>query len=186
MLIRFILVLVLAVTALPAFSMQEAENFTLKDYNGEEHQLTNYTDNKAIVVMFIATRCPVSNDYNDRMVELYNDYADKSVAFLGINSNKSEPVKEIKEHAEKHGFQFPVLKDHENVIADRFGATRTPEVYVLDPELNVVYHGRIDDSQRESQVETQDLRTALDQVLAGKPVSNPKTKAFGCTIKKVD
>ncbi len=184
--IRFIFVLALALVTLPALSMDQAENFTLNDYNGNKHELRDYTNNKAIVVMFIATRCPVSNDYNERMIELYEDYADKSVTFLGINSNKIEPVKEMKEHAEKHGFQFPVLKDHENVIADRFSATRTPEVYVLDPELNVVYHGRIDDSQRESQVESQDLRKALDEVLAGKPVSNPETKAFGCTIKKVD
>jgi len=164
----------------------QVNDFTLPAVDGPEQSLSDFTDHKAIVVMFIATQCPISNAYNERMVELYNDYEEKDVAFIGINSNKQEDVAEIKKHAEKHGFQFPVLKDKNNVIADRFGATRTPEVYVLDKEFNVLYHGRIDNSRQESKVKSKDLRAALDEVLAGEPVSNPETKAFGCTIKKVD
>ncbi len=161
------------------------ENFTLSDYNGKEHSLTDYQNSKAIVVMFIATQCPVSNAYNARMAKLHEDYLPKGIAFLGINSNKQESVEEIKKHSEQNKFGFPVLKDVNNVIADKFGASFTPEVYVLSPKFEILYHGRIDDSRREEDVKSRDLRKALDEILAGKTVSVPETKAFGCTIKRV-
>ncbi len=164
----------------------KAENFTLPDYNGVKHTLTDFSKSKAVVLMFIATQCPVSNGYNTRMVSLYNDYKDKDMVFIGINSNKQESVEEVKQHAKDHGFEFTILKDEKNIIADKFGASVTPEIFVLNPSLEILYHGRIDDSRREADVTSHDLRNALDEVLAGKPVSVSVTKAFGCTIKKVD
>lgn len=161
------------------------ENFTLTDYNGKTHSLVDYQNSKAIVVMFIATQCPVSNAYNSRMAKLYEEYQPKGIAFLGINSNKQESIEEIKTHAEQNKFGFPVLKDVNNVIADKFGASFTPEVYVLSPKFEILYHGRIDDSRREEDVKSRDLRKALDEILAGKKVKVPETKAFGCTIKRV-
>ncbi len=161
------------------------DNFSLKDYSGKKYVLKDFKDSEAIVLMFIATRCPVSNAYNERMVELYDNYQSKDVSFVGINSNKQEDVEEVAEHAEKHGFEFPVLKDHNNEIADEFGAQVTPEIYVLNPEYKILYHGRIDDSQREGNVESKDLRNALNEILADKSVSTTKTKAFGCSIKRV-
>ncbi len=166
-------------------SAKKVENFTLRDYNGSEHSLTDYKDAKAVVLMFIATQCPVSNSYNARMVALDKDYKGKGVVFVGINSNKQESVEEIKQHAHDKGFEFTILKDDRNVIADKLGASSTPEIYVLNPGLEILYHGRIDDSSRESKVTSQDLRHALDEMLAGKPVSVSTTKAFGCTIKRV-
>ncbi|MDZ7332291.1 MAG: thioredoxin family protein [candidate division KSB1 bacterium] len=162
------------------------ENFTLTDYNGKTHSLSDYQNSKAIVVMFIATQCPVSNAYNARMAKLYEEYQPKGIAFLGINSNKQESIDEIKAHAEQNKFGFPVLKDVNNVIADKFGASFTPEVYVLSPKFEILYHGRIDDSRREEEVKSRDLRKALDEILAGKKVHVPETKAFGCTIKRVN
>ena len=166
--------------------MTKVENFTLKDFNGKSHSLADYQESKAIVLMFIATQCPVSNAYNTRMADLYKDYQDKNVAFLGINSNKQESVEEIAEHSGKNGFEFPVLKDDNNIIADKFGAQVTPEIFVLNSDFKVLYHGRIDDSQRESAIKSNDLRKALDEILAGKKVSTSETKAFGCTIKRVN
>ena len=168
-----------------AGNMEKAENFTLKDYTGKSHSLTDYTDADAIVIMFIATQCPVSNDYNSRMVKLHEDYKDKNVAFLGINSNKQESVEEIAEHAKENGFAFVVLKDDKNVIADTYSAQVTPEIFVVNSDLQILYHGRIDDSRRQSEVTTNDLRQALDEILAGKEVTVSETKAFGCTIKRV-
>jgi peroxiredoxin len=172
-------------TAAMAQEPTKAEPFTLEDVTGKKHSLSDYKDSKAIVVMFIATQCPVSNAYNERMAAIEKDYRGKGVTFLGVNSNKQESVEEIREHAKKHGFGFPVLKDHENVIADKFNASFTPEVYVLNGTFDILYHGRIDDSQRVEKVKVQDLRTALDEILAGKSVTTARTKAFGCTIKRV-
>ena len=162
------------------------ENFTLKDIYGNNHSLKDYGDSKAIVIIFIATQCPISNSYNTRMVDLYNKYHSKNIAMLGINSNKTESIEECKAHAEEHGFKFPVLKDEGNVIADMFEAHHTPETYVLNPKtFEVLYHGRIDDSMDINNVESKDLANTLDEILAGKKVSVSETKAFGCSIKRI-
>ncbi len=165
---------------------QKAPAFALKDAQGKEHSLAGALDAKEVVVMFIATRCPVSNSYNDRMVALYRDYAPKGIAFLAINSNKQEGVEEIRDHAKTHGFEFPVLKDGGNQVANAYGAQVTPEIFVIDPGGIVRYHGRIDDSMRPEEVHESDLRMALDALLAGKAVPRAETKAFGCSIKRVE
>jgi peroxiredoxin len=183
---KFFAVLVLLSTSfLFAGDVTKVENFKLKDYNGKEHQLSDFKNSKAIVLIFVATQCPVSNDYNTRMEAVYNDYKDKEITFLGINSNKQESIEEIKQHAKDKNLSFPILKDEKNIIADKLSATVTPEVYVLNGDFEVLYHGRIDDSRKESEVKIKDLRTALDHVLDNKSVTNKRTKAFGCTIKRV-
>ena len=112
---------VLLIAAVNNYSLREKiENFTLKDYNGKDHSLSDYKDSKAVVIMFIATECPVSNAYNSRMENIYKNYSQKNVAFIGINSNKAESVDRIKEHAKENGLTFTILKDEKNVIADRF------------------------------------------------------------------
>jgi peroxiredoxin len=163
----------------------QVKDFTLKDYTGKEHKLSSYKDKAAIVIIFVATRCPVSNAYNERMAKLATEYSAKNVVFLGINSNKQEDAQEVRKHAKENGLNFTILKDPNNVIADAFGATVTPEVFLLSKGLKVAYHGRIDDSQRPAHVKKHDLRKALDEFLAGKAVSETDTKAFGCSIKRV-
>jgi peroxiredoxin len=182
-LIIFAVLCVFAVQA--AVSIKKVDNFSLEDYNGTKHALKDYSSSKAIVLMFIATQCPVSNAYNERMVNLYKDYTSKGITFIGINSNKQETVEEMKGHAKEHGFSFPILKDKDNVIADKLSASVTPEIFVLNRKLEVLYHGRIDDSRREADVKSQDLRTALDALLAGKSMTSTETKAFGCSIKRI-
>ena len=180
--------LVLTINSVQIFAgdiPSKVENFKLKDYNGKEHQLSDFKNSKAIVIMFIATQCPVSNGYNSRMEQLYEDYKSKGITFLGINSNKEESVDEIKAHAKDKNLNFIILKDQGNVIADKLGASVTPEIYVLNNKFEVQYHGRIDDSRRESDVKSKDLRNALDEILGNKKVSVSLTKAFGCTIKRV-
>ena len=137
------------------------------------------------VVTFIATQCPVSNAYNDRMIALYKDYTPKNVKFVFVNANRSEPATEVREHARRVGFSFPVYKDPDNVVADRFDAQVTPESYVIDSSGVLRYHGSIDDEMNVARVHTQRLRLALDALLAGKPLPATETKAFGCTIKRV-
>jgi len=178
-------VLLLCSILLADDTKKKVNDFTLEDYNGAKHSLTDYKSSKAIVLMFTATQCPVSNGYNGRMVELYKDYSSKDVTFIGINSNKQENAEEVRNHSKEHGFEFPVLKDWNNVIADKLEALVTPEIYVLNSKLEVLYHGRIVDSQRENRVTSKDLRVALDRILAGKSVEVTETKAFGCTIKRI-
>lgn len=165
---------------------KEIPNFTLKDAMDKEHSLKDLSlDKKAIVLIFISTECPVSNAYNERVLALYNDYKDQGVQFIGINSNRNESVEEIVEHNKANKFGFVVLKDLKNEIADKFVAKRTPEVYLLDEKRILRYRGAIDNSQKNP--ETHYLRETLDLVLAGKeiPENLKKTKAFGCTIKRV-
>ncbi len=184
-LLVFVFVIALTSGLRAGEAAKKVSNFTLEDYNGVKHSLTDYKTSKAIVLMFIATQCPISNSYNTRMVDLQKDYGSKGVTFVGINANKQESVEDIKEHAKAHGFVFPILKDVNNVLADKLGASVTPEIYVLNSDFDILYHGRIDDSSREDKVSSKDLRAALDLVLSGKPVQVTETKAFGCSIKRV-
>ncbi len=162
------------------------KDFSLKDVNGTSHTLYKLGEEKsAVVVLFLATQCPIVTDYVERIVALVKAYDDKNVQFIGVNSNKQENVKEISEYNHKHGLEFPVLKDLENNIADYFGARRTPEAFLLDAEHVLRYAGAIDNSPKEPI--KQYLRSALDLVVAGKeiPKDSRKTRAVGCTIKRV-
>src|ERR1043165_6207814 len=161
------------------------DDFKLPDANGKEHSLKPRAGAKGAVILFIATKCPVSNAYNERMEKLAQEYKAKGINFIGINSNNTEPVAEVKSHATEKGLTFTILKDDGNKIADRLGATRTPEAYVLDASMKLVYHGRIDNSQRVEGITANDLRDALDEMLAGKAVTKSGGAAFGCSIKRV-
>jgi peroxiredoxin len=162
----------------------QVKDFTISNLQGNPVQYSALKGD-ITVVMFIATKCPVSNAYNERMKALYGDYNSNGVKFVFINSNSTEPATEVGEHAASHGFPFKVFKDPENQVADRFGATVTPEAFVMDKNGTIVYHGSIDDSQRPERIKEQRLRSALDEVLAGKTVAVKETKVFGCTIKRV-
>ena len=159
-------------------------DFTVNDVKGNPVSFASLKG-AITVTTFIATGCPVSNDYNERMKALYADYAPKGVKFVFVNSNVTEPPRAVEEHAGKNGFPFPVYKDPGNVVADKFGAEFTPDVFVLDSSGTVVYHGHIDDSRNPANIKKQTLRVALDALVAGKPVPVAETKAFGCTIKRV-
>jgi thiol-disulfide isomerase/thioredoxin len=162
----------------------QVTDFQVRDLDGKAVSLSALKG-PITVVTFIATQCPVSNSYNQRMIELYKDYTPKNVKFIFVNANRSEPAGEVREHARRVGFAFPVYKDPDNVVADRFGAEVTPESYVIDSSGILRYHGSIDDDMNASRVHVRRLRQALDALLAGKSVPAMETKAFGCTIKRV-
>lgn len=160
------------------------DDFKLPDADGTEHSLSSLKGKNGAVLIFIATRCPISNGYNERMQKLAEDYKAKGINVIGINSNVNEPASEVKSHAAEKHLRLTILKDEGNKIADRLGATRTPEAYVLDASSKLVYHGRIDNSQKLDRVTSNDLRDALDALLAGKPIQKTTAVAFGCTIKR--
>jgi peroxiredoxin len=161
----------------------QVSDFQVRDLDGKALAFSSLKG-PITVVTFIATECPVSNSYNQRMSDLYKDYSAKNVKFIFVNANRSEPAAEVRDHAKRVGFPFAVYKDPGNVLADRFDAQVTPESFVIDSSGIIRYHGSIDDSMNESRIHTRVLRAALDSLLAGKPVASTETKAFGCTIKR--
>jgi peroxiredoxin len=160
------------------------EDFTLPDTDGKDHTLSSLRGKNGSVLIFISVQCPISNAYNDRMAKLAADYAARGISVIGINSNSTEPAEAVKAHAAQKHLTFAILKDPGNKIADRLGAEHTPEAYFLDANNRLLYHGRIDNSKEPAQVETNDLRDALDSALAGKPVQKATSLAFGCSIKR--
>ena len=160
------------------------EDFTLPDVTGADRSLKSLAGKNGTVLLFIAVQCPVSNAYNERMEKLAQDYKAKGIAVIGINSNVAEDANAVKGHAAENKLSFPILKDPGNKIADKLGASVTPEAYFLDAKNKLLYHGRIDNSRNAAQVESNDLRNALDATLSGKPVEKAEAKAFGCSIKR--
>ena len=160
------------------------DDFTLPDVNGTDHSLKSLAGKNGTVLIFIAVQCPVSNAYNERMEKLAEDYKAKGIAVVGINANATEDAAAVKAHAAEHNLSFPILKDAGNKIADKLGASVTPEAYFLDANNKLLYHGRIDNARNPAQLETSDLRNALDAALSGKPIEKTEAKAFGCTIKR--
>ena len=168
---------------------RKIENFTLNDARGGTHSLADWAGKKVIVVAFMGTECPLANLYTPRLAELASQYAANGVQFVFINSNQQDSVVDVANHAQRHNLTFPVLKDAGNKIADRFGAVRTPEIFVLDTDRTVRYRGRIDDQYgvgfQKQKANRNDLAIAIDELLAGKPVSRPSTEVAGCIIGRV-
>jgi peroxiredoxin len=163
------------------------DDFTLKGTDGKDYKLSSTLEKSSyLVIMFWSTECPFVQAYTDRVNSLADTYRKKAVTFWAINSNSTESMEDAKTHAAEKGYPFPVLKDVNNVIADKLGATRTPEVFLINIQRMIVYHGRIDDNRDPEKVTTNDLKSALDELLSGKNVTVKTTKSFGCTIKRVE
>ncbi len=165
---------------------EKVKEWSLKDTDDKSRSLKKLKEEKKVIVLiFLATKCPVVDDYIERINTLFKDYKEKDVQLVGIHSNKHETLEEIKQYREKHKLEFPILLDPKNNIADYFNARRTPEVFVLNNENILLYRGAIDDSREKPK--KQYLRPVLDLVLDGKiiPEKQKKTRAIGCTIKRV-
>jgi peroxiredoxin len=165
------------------------EDFVLRDHRGAERRLSDWRDSRLVVVVFLGVDCPLVKLYAGRLAELAREYGLRGVSFVGVNANVQDGVSDVTNYVRKHHLPFPVLKDVGNVLADRFGATRTPEAFVLDGDRVLRYRGRIDDQygvgMQKSRPSRRDLAEALDELLAGKPVSRPVTEPVGCFIGRV-
>jgi peroxiredoxin len=169
----------------PAIGAKVAD-FALKDTAGETRSLSLYKDKRAVVVVFIGAECPIANLYIPTLNEMQKLYRDKGVVFLGINSNEQDSASDVVAHAREYKVAFPVLKDSDQKVADAFGARRTPEAFLLDSSRAIRYHGRIDDQYgylyRRAAPTHSELKDAIDELLAGKPVTIPQTEVRGCVI----
>jgi len=160
--------------------------FKLQDFRGGWHRLDDVRDSKLVVLAFLRTDCPLVGLYAPRLAELARDYEKKGVAFFGVDSSAQDAPSALARFAQEQGLAFPLLKDLAYELAGRLGVERTPEVFVLDRARVVRYRGRVDDQfafgvHRPAPTK-RDLLAALEDLLAGRPVSTPRTEAVGCRI----
>ncbi len=164
----------------------EIANFSLPDHLGKEHALADFADRDLVVVAFLGTECPLAKLYAGRLQAIADEYAERGVTVVAVMSNVQDSLAEIAAFVRQHKVTYPVLKDRRNEVADRFGAERTPQVFLLDRRHAVRYQGRVDDQYLVGLVRDkpthEDLRQAIDELLKGTAVSVPQTEATGCII----
>ncbi len=164
-------------------------NFTLRDFHGNSHSLEQYAEKKAVVLVFLGAECPLAKLYAPRLATIAREYAERGVLVVGVDANMHDTPTKLTNFVNANQLEFPLLKDAGNVLADAVGATRTPEVFLLDQKRVVRYHGRVDDqygvSGQRSKPMRRDLAEAIDELLAGKPVSQPTSDFSGCLISRV-
>jgi hypothetical protein len=160
----------------------------LRDVRGNRRPLRDFKDYKALVLIFVGAECPLSNLYLPELIVLEKAYRAKSVQFLAVYPNESEDLDQIASHAYDRDVPFPVVKDVGQKLANALGIVRVPGVVVLDADQGLRYRGRVDDrygaASRRPKATRSDLAEAIDEVLAGKPVSVPETEADGCLIDR--
>jgi len=168
-------------------------DFSIPDVHGKDHSLSEYKDSKLLVIAMMGTECPLARVYAPRLQDLAAEYESKGVKFISVDANSQDSLEDIAHFIKTHNLTMPVLKDMENKVADLLGATRTPEVFVLDGDRVIRYAGRIDDQfgfktgagYAKPRLAHRDLAAALDELLAGKPVTNSLVTADGCLIGRV-
>lgn len=161
-------------------------DFTLTDTSGKMQSLKDLKGKNGSVLIFVSAQCPVVKAYIPRIDEIASEYKAKGINFIGVNANSrdAESLQWVTTDAAE-SFKFPMLIDSGNVLADKLGATVTPEVYFLDPENTLLYHGAIDNDRSGKNIQEKYARSAFDAALAGKKIEKAKTNAFGCSIKRV-
>src|SRR4028118_1602204 len=160
------------------------ENFTLADTDGKQRSFNDLKGKNGALVVFMSAQCPVVKAYAERINALTKDYQAKGITVIGMNSNATESLDYVKSNMTERSYSFPMLIDKGNVVADKFGATVTPEVYLFDKDGKLVYRGAIDNDRSGENVTARPLQDAVEATLGGKAVAKTETKAFGCSIKR--
>jgi thiol-disulfide isomerase/thioredoxin len=175
-----------------------APDFNLPGVDGRFHTLDDFSESKILVVVFTTNHCPTAQAYEDRLIQLAADYPAEQVQLVAISPNSTvgllyeelgysdmgDSFEEMILRAEDRGFSFPYLYDGDtHGVSLQYGPMATPHAYVFDADRKLTYTGRIDASEKPGTGQAEDLRAAIDATLAGKPVAEPVTKTFGCSIK---
>lgn len=170
-------------TSAPAFTLPNA-------VDGREYSLDDLKSDKATVIMFICNHCPYVKHVQEGLVKLANDFIERGVSFVAINSNDVENYPEdspekMKEVAERLGYPFPYLFDETQQVARAYDAACTPDFYIFDGDMSCVYRGQMDDSRpgNGKPVTGQHIRAALENLLNGEPVETEQLPSIGCNIK---
>jgi len=196
----FFTLLLLPVLALMAFNVLEplpigAEmpkaDVKLKDVSGKEITLKSAMKENGLLVIFSCNTCPVVKGYQERMNEVCKWTLGKNVGVVLLNPNEAsrdrgDGYDDMKKYAEKEKFGWYYTLDKNHELADAFGASRTPEVFLFNKDGKLVYHGAIDDNPSDaSRVNRKHLELAVEEMISGKDVSTKKTKSVGCSIKRM-
>ncbi|MFA7227701.1 MAG: thioredoxin family protein [Melioribacteraceae bacterium] len=164
-----------------------APNFKLLATDGKEYSLDLFTE-KALIIIFSCNHCPYVQAYEDRIMEIQNDYRER-LRIVAISSNEDQNYPEdsfenMIVRSRQRNFNFIYLHDPTQEVAEAYGATHTPEVFLFDGARNLVFHGKIDDNWKEPEnVKNNYLRAAIEEFFNGKKISIPETFTIGCTIK---
>lgn len=170
----------------------KVENFTLKNIDGKMVSLSDYADDKGVILVFTCNHCPYSKMYEDRIIALDKKYKTKGYPVVAINPNdpavsSGDDFDSMIERSKSKGFTFPYLFDDGQKVFPKFGATRTPHVFILKnakKDFVLSYIGAIDDNARDaSSVNALYVENAVDDLLEGKTPRQTETKAIGCSIK---
>lgn len=166
----------------------DAYGFSLPGVDGRTHSLADYEEVPVLVLVFWCNHCPYVRAYEERTIKIVHEFASKA-AFLAINANDSEKYPEdsfenMQKRAQEMNYPFPYLHDANQIVANAYGATRTPEFFVFDSERELRYHGRLDDNwEHPAEVKQEFLRDAIIALLNGDLPHIPQTPPVGCTIK---
>jgi thioredoxin-related protein len=194
---------ILPVAAIAFFSMQAINDplpigsslpnpaSKMKDISGKEVSFKDAMKKNGLLVMFSCNTCPVVGKYQSRTLETAKFATDNGIGVILLNSNEAtrsdgESFDDMKEYGKDQGYPFSYVVDKNSAMADAFGATRTPEVFLFDKSGKLVYHGAIDDNANDpGEVTRKHAKIAIEEMVAGKNVSTTKTRFVGCTIKRL-
>lgn len=152
--------------------------------DGKTHSLADLKDHKLALVVFTCNSCPVAADYEDRILGFARQHAaDVAVVAINVNRIPEDRLDKMKERAEQKGYPFPYLYDETQKIAKDYGATFTPEFFLLGPDRKVVYMGGMDDNSNPAEVQHRYLEAAVAAALAGQKPATAETVARGCRIR---
>ena len=164
-------------------------NYSLIETNGERTNLEEVIGQNGTLVIFSCNACPWVLKWQDRYVSIAKEFKKKGIGVIAVNSNASrfdgdDSLYEMAIHASKNDYNFAYVQDPESKLAYAFGASKTPHVYLFNNQNKLVYRGAIDDNASSaSKVDEDFLKNALDQMLEGKKITKPTSKALGCSIK---
>jgi peroxiredoxin len=168
----------------------KAPDFSLPDVHGRKVSLSDFASAKVLVVLFICNHCPYVKHIRRGLAQIARDYGPRSVAFVAINSNDVDQYPDdsppnMAAEAQQYGYDFPYLFDETQSVAKAYRAACTPDIYVFDEDRVLVYRGQFDESRpgKDIPVTGEDLRAAIDALLAGRPVSDDQVPSMGCNIK---
>lgn len=166
-----------------------APPFRLPGVDGKTWSLDSFSDARVLVVVFTCNHCPYAKASEDRLIAIQRDYADRGVRLVAVNPNDecaypADSFDQMKVHAHEEGWTFPYLRDETQEVARAYDAACTPDIFVFDDKRLMRYNGRMDDDWQEpASVTRQDLRVALDCVLAGESLPFEPVPSMGCSIK---